>query len=138
MTGQDATIAPKSLSARLRELIELDRSTPRWARSLSREPCAFAWVQALRDEQALVFKQEFWTRLQMTPAGPRIRNLRRLFAWTQRKAAAELGISVRTVIRHEQGQQYRRWRQTRWSLLLSKLEYDHMDELIASFGRPGP
>jgi DNA-binding XRE family transcriptional regulator len=36
--------------------------------------------------------------------GQRLQELRRALGWTQRMAAVELGINVRTVIRHENGQ----------------------------------
>jgi DNA-binding XRE family transcriptional regulator len=71
-------------------------------------------------------------------AGPRIRALRRALGWTQQQAAAELGISKRTVIRYERGQHRRHG--TRWSLLLRlcELESIYAQRLLVhrSFFRP--
>ncbi len=98
----------------------------------------FAWVQHLRGEQAVHFKAELRRRLQVMPSGLRIRNLRALLGWTQRMAAVQLGISVRTVIRHEQGRnRHPQW--PRLSLLrrLRELESDYAEELIAYLARGG-
>jgi len=47
-------------------------------------------------------------RTEFIPFGQRLRELRRALGWTQEMAALTLGISVRTVIRHERGQHRRR------------------------------
>jgi hypothetical protein len=41
------------------------------------------------------------------PFGQRLLDLRRALRWTQREAAAHLGVSVRSVIRHERNQSHR-------------------------------
>jgi DNA-binding XRE family transcriptional regulator len=96
-----------------------------------------AWSQAWHGEQAAQLKAELRGRLFAMTSGQRIRNLRGLFGWTQRQAAGELGISVRTLIRHEQSQ--RRTPSLRLPLLLRlrELESDHADELIAYISRAG-
>jgi DNA-binding XRE family transcriptional regulator len=90
-----------------------------------------------KHEQPANLKAEFRGRLFVMTSGQRIRNLRGLFGWTQRRAATELGVSVRTVIRHEQGQ--RRTPSLRLPLLLRlrELEWDHAEELIAYLSRAG-
>jgi DNA-binding XRE family transcriptional regulator len=55
-------------------------------------------------------------------AGPRIRALRRALGWTQQRAAVELRISKRTVIRYERGRH--RGHGTRSSLLLRLCELE--------------
>jgi len=52
-------------------------------------------------------------------------------SWTQRQAAAELGISRRTLIRHEQGQHVRPWIRIGLLLRLRQLETDHEEEIVA-------
>lgn len=49
------------------------------------------------------------------PFGQRIRELRRARGWTQRQAGYALGVSTRTIIRHELG----RTRQPWWSLVVT-------------------
>jgi DNA-binding XRE family transcriptional regulator len=97
----------------------------------------FTWIQAWHDEQAARLKAELRGLLFVMTSGQRIRNLRGLFGWTQRQAATELGVSARTVIRHEQGQ--RRTPSLRLPLLLRlrELEWDHAEELIAYLSRAG-
>jgi DNA-binding XRE family transcriptional regulator len=92
------------------------------------------WVQDLREDHAARFKAEFKRRLHAMSSGQRIRNLRTIRGWTQRQAAKELGISTRTVIRHEQGQH--RTPGMRVSLLrrLRQLESDHEQQLVAYLG----
>jgi ribosome-binding protein aMBF1 (putative translation factor) len=41
------------------------------------------------------------------PFGQRIRNLRTVLGWSQRKAAEHFEVSVRTVLRHGQGESFR-------------------------------
>jgi DNA-binding XRE family transcriptional regulator len=94
----------------------------------------YNWVQDLRDKQAAQFKAEVKCRLQVMPSGQRIRNLRDMLGWTQGQAAKELGISRRTVIRHERGQHRTPW--MRLSLLqrLRRLESEHEQQLTAYLG----
>ncbi len=91
----------------------------------------FTWIQQLHDEQAARFKAELWRRLQLMPAGQRIRNLRSILGWTQRMAAAQLGISVRTVIRHEQGHHRTPWPRLSLLLRLRELESIYAGPIIA-------
>src|SRR5437868_4926035 len=66
--------------------------------------------------------------------GKRMRVLRRATGATQKQLAATLGISARTVIRHEQGQAVRAWSPI-WSGL-RELERDHAEELLGLFEAP--
>lgn len=148
MNESEATGAPMSLSARLkarRDAGELTRppvepndvpQPPAWNRTVRRSD--FGWVQVLRESQAADFKARFRVGLQSMPAGVRIRILRRLLGWTKRRLALELNISVRTIIRHERGQNYRPWTQAEWLWRLTKLEAEHEDELIAFSGHVVP
>jgi DNA-binding XRE family transcriptional regulator len=61
-------------------------------------------------------------RWERAPYGERLRELRRALGWTQPMAAMMLGISTRTVIRHERGQHRRFWVQTPMLLKLRELE----------------
>lgn len=72
-------------------------------------------------------------RLDELPSGQRIGTLRRVLRWTQSRAAAELGVSRRTIIRHEQGRHP--W--IRWSLLcrLRELEFAYEQQLLAHLWR---
>jgi DNA-binding XRE family transcriptional regulator len=65
----------------------------------------------------------------------RIRYLRNALGWNQRTAAAQLGISVRTLIRHEQG--HHRTSSTRLALLLRLLELElaHVNQIQAYVDR---
>src|SRR5262249_36212827 len=63
-----------------------------------------AWVQEIRNRQATVLRVELYRHLETLTAGQRIRMLRRARGWTQERAALELGVSRRTVIRHEGGE----------------------------------
>jgi len=66
---------------------------------------------------------------ELMPFGQRIRELRRARGWTQRQAGYALGVSTRTVIRHEKGRTRRPW----WSLLVTvrRLEEAYPAELVA-------
>jgi DNA-binding XRE family transcriptional regulator len=96
-----------------------------------------AWVQQLRNEQGTQFKAEVLRRLQLMPGGQRIRNLRAVLGWTQRTAAAQLGISVRTLIRHEQGHHRTRWLRYPLLLRLRELESTYVEQIIAHPSRIG-
>ena len=98
----------------------------------------FVWVEQLRSEHTARFRDELLTTLASRPSGLRIRTLRALLGWTQRTAATQLRISVRTLICHERGHHRRFW--PRLSLLerLRELESEHAQELIAYLTRGGP
>ena len=121
-----------------------DRREYPWSRAnrskLRPRPIAgdFAWVQELRDEEAELFQSKLWRRLQVVPCGQRIRNLRAILGWTQRTAAAQLGISVRTLIRHERGHHRTPWPRLQLVLRLRELESEHGQELIAYLTHGGP
>jgi hypothetical protein len=57
------------------------------------------------------------------PYGQRIRDLRRALRWTQRDVAGSLGMSVRTVIRHERSQSLRMHLRLLWKLRELELAY---------------
>ena len=135
--------AQKSLSERLKELMEAERSgqpgavpnyAPRTDRNPTRQPSDFGWVRTLRDEHEAWFRADFWTRLESMSAGPRIRLLRQVLGWTQQRVADELGVSLRTVKRHERGQ-HRPWANSEWLWRLSKLERDHESQLLTYLSR---
>ena|SRR5438128_764283 len=71
----------------------------------------FQTVQRARYAQQVQRAAELQERLRATSIrfGQRIRNLRLALGWTQRKTAMHLGVSVRTVIRHEQNRTRRPW-----------------------------
>ena len=69
--------------------------------------------------------------------GQRLLELRRALGWTQRMAAEELGINVRTVIRHEKGQ-HRTPRVPLPSLLkLRDVESVWAEQILAYLDRAG-
>jgi DNA-binding XRE family transcriptional regulator len=127
------------LSVRLRELIEARQGQPAAVpnvapptnRKPTTQPSDFAWVRSLREGHEGWFRADFWTRLESMPAGPRIRHLRRVLGWTQQRIADELGVSLRTVIRHERGQQHRA--NSKLLCRLSVLERDHENQLLTYF-----
>jgi len=127
-------VVQKSLAARLQELIEAQQSgqpaavpnyVPPTDRNPTTQPSDFAWVRTLREGHEGWSRADFWTRLESMPAGPRIRLLRRVLGWTQQRVADELRVSLRTVIRHERGQQHRA---NSWRWRLSELERDHENQ----------
>ena len=63
-----------------------------------------AALLAWREEQKAQFAKLVRYGIVRMPFGQRIRNLRTLLGWSQIKAAAHFGVSVRTVIRHERGE----------------------------------
>ena len=67
--------------------------------------------------------------------GQRLRELRRALGWTQRMAAVELGITVRTVIRHENGQHRTPWVRLPLLLKLRDLERVCAEEILAYLAR---
>ncbi|SRR5216683_7231983 len=67
-------------------------------------------------------------------SGQRIRNLRIVLGWSQREAALHLGVSRRTVIRHEQGRNRHPWLRLPLLLRLRELESTYAGELIVYLG----
>jgi DNA-binding transcriptional regulator YiaG len=112
---------------------------PSSGRSRSKTPVGnFAWVQELRSEQATGFKKELLRRLDTRPSGERIRTLRAVVGWTQRRAAMELEISMRTVIRYEQGRHRPYWPPLPLLRRLRELETTYAEQIIAYLTRGGP
>jgi len=64
-------------------------------------------------------------------SGEHIRLLRKALGWTQDQAAAELGISRRSVIRHEKGQHLRPWMRSSLEMRLRQLEAEYAEQLAA-------
>ena len=71
------------------------------------------------------------------PFGQRLRELRRALGWTQRMAAIELGITVRTVIRHENGQHRTPWVRLPLLLKLRDLERVCAEAILAYLANVG-
>ena len=115
-----------------------DHPAPRSAESRpTMKPGDFEWMQTWRDEQAAKLKTELRFQLKVMPPGQRIRTLRAVLGWTQRRIAMELGVSMRTVIRHERDQRRTLWLRLPVLLRLRQLESDHEEELVAFFTRVG-
>ena len=74
---------------------------------------------------------EMRRRLWGMSSGEHIRLLRKVLGWTQEQAAAQLGISRRSVIRHERGQHLRPWMRNSLEMRLRQLEADHAEQLAA-------
>ena len=85
----------------------------------------------MRGEQAAQVRVELKRRLQVMSSGQRIRLLRTVLGWTQQQAAIQLGISRRTVIRHEQGWHRRSWISVSLLMRLRQVESDHVEQLLA-------
>jgi len=151
--GGSDTVPWKSLSEELRRRISLRKASsasagvppPPEARGNGSakithwEPARdFAWAQELRSEHAAGFRNELLRRLDFRPSGERIRTLRAVLGWTQRTAAVNLGISVRTLIRHERGHHRTLWPRLQLVLRLRELESEHAQELIAYLTSGGP
>ena len=90
--------------------------------------------EAQRARRALA---ELRLRLSIMPIGYRIRALRFALGWTQATAAGQLGISTRTVIRHEQGRNVVTVRAKLFERL-SRLEADHAEQLANYLDRIQP
>ena len=89
------------------------------------------FIQSLAPQLAQESPTELrWWQAAM-PSGRRIYLLRRALGWTQSRVALELGISRRTVIRHEQGHTRRRWACLSLHHDLCQLEYAHAEQIIA-------
>jgi len=69
--------------------------------------------------------------------GQRLLELRRALGWTQRMAAVELGINVRTVIRHEKGQHSTTRVPLALLLSLRDVESRYAEEILAYLDRAG-
>ena len=89
-----------------------------------------AWVQDIRNRQALLLRAELALHLGRMTAGQRIRMLRTVRGWTQERAAVELGVNRRTVIRHERGQHRLPWIRLALELRLRQLESDNAELLV--------
>ena len=74
---------------------------------------------------------ELRRRLWGMSSGEHIYALRKALGWTQKQAAAELGISRRSVIRHEQGQHLRPRMRNSLEIRLRQLESDYAEQLAA-------
>ena len=85
-------------------------------------------LEAWREERQTQMGQVLRNSVVCLPFGQRIRNLRRLLGWSQRTAARHLGVSVRTVIRHERGE---RRRPQEMLVTVRALEDAHAEEIIA-------
>src|SRR5215467_12641801 len=98
-------------------------------------PAEVMWMQQLRSAHTARFQQELLATLATRPPGRRIRYLRVVLGWSQRTAARQLGISQRTLIRHEQG--HHRTQSARASLLarVGMLELAHANEILAYVAR---
>jgi DNA-binding XRE family transcriptional regulator len=81
---------------------------------------------------------EMRRRLWGMSSGEHIRLLRKVLGWTQERAAVELGISRRSVIRHEQGRQRRTWMRISLETRLRELEAEYAKQLAAYLGRGEP
>ena len=84
--------------------------------------------QRWREERRADIQREVRYRCVGLPFGQRIRTLRHILGMTQRQIAAALGISTRTVIRHERGQCVRAWK---LYVGMRELELAHAEELFA-------
>jgi DNA-binding XRE family transcriptional regulator len=87
------------------------------------------WELAPRDPATV--QAQLRRRLWGMSSGEHIRLLRKVLGWTQEYAAAELGISRRSVIRHEKGQQLRPWMRNSLEMRLRQLEANHAKQLAA-------
>jgi DNA-binding XRE family transcriptional regulator len=95
----------------------------------SRFPGAMAWP--LRPEEIAQRREELSRRLSVLTSGRRILHLRHALGWSQRRAAMELGISRRTLIRHEQGLYGSQWTRNALLMRLQQVEATHEELLIA-------
>jgi len=109
--------------------------SPSSRRATGRPGNDFAWAQEPLDKQTAASKNQFLLWLIARPSGERIRTLRAVLGWTQRKAAAQLRISSRTVIRHEQGYGYARCPHQSLLLRLHELEEIYADPIMAYLNR---
>jgi DNA-binding XRE family transcriptional regulator len=97
-----------------------------------------AWLQSFMDEHTVRLRAELQRELEWRPSGARIHTLRAVRGWTQRMVARELGISVRTVIRHEQSHnRYERLR-SEPHIRLRELESCYAEQIVAYITRMRP
>lgn len=91
-------------------------------------PTSIVWVDSFQPAPIVVHvvtpltPDELKARSRL-PYGQRIRDLRKALGWTQHDAAKHLGISVRTVIRHERNQSLRMHWTPLWKLREVELTY---------------
>ena len=87
----------------------------------------YPWLKQPVQRQSEPLRQPQPINRERMPFGQRIRELRRARGWTQRQAGYALGVSTRTVIRHERGYTRRPW----WTLLetVRRLEAAYAGEL---------
>ena len=93
------------------------------------------WVADLRDQREVQLKVELKPGLDRLPSGERIRLLRKVLEWSQERAARELGISRRTLIRHEQGKHRHPWMRLSLLVRLRQVESDHEEQLVSYLAR---
>jgi DNA-binding XRE family transcriptional regulator len=86
-------------------------------------------LQAWHEDQRARAAQVLRNSVVGMPCGQRIRNLRMVLGWSQREAARQLGVAVRTVIRHERGESC--WLRLAMLEKLRELEAANAEELIA-------
>jgi DNA-binding XRE family transcriptional regulator len=92
-----------------------------------------AWVQRIREMQDAILRAELNVHLERMSAGDRIRLLRRVRGWTQQRAAHELGVNRRTVIRYERGQHRLPWMRLSLEHRLRELESISAELLVSAF-----
>jgi DNA-binding XRE family transcriptional regulator len=99
-----------------------------------RMPGGLGW----NEQESTRLKEELHRRLNSFTPGQRIRHLRHVMRWSQRRAAVEMGVSRRTLVRHEQGQYGSRWTRVAMWMRLQQLESQHADRFVAYWARNGP
>ena len=100
-------------------------------RSQQRSPLPGNFVWPLRQEERTQLKAQLHQHLSALTSGRRILHLRTALGWTQQRAAMELGISRRTLIRHEQGLYGTQWTRNVLLMRLQQVEATHEEALIA-------
>jgi transcriptional regulator with XRE-family HTH domain len=83
--------------------------------------------------QDAILRAELNVHLERMSAGDRIRLLRRVRGWTQQRAATELGVNRRTVIRYERGQHRLPWMRLAMEHRLRELESISAELLVSAF-----
>lgn len=85
---------------------DTSRTSGTFTRMAASGPVSAA-LQAWREDQRAQVAQVLRTSVVGMPYGQRIRNLRMVLGWSQREAARQLQVAVRTVIRHEREESFR-------------------------------